>query len=46
MSISFVLLLLSAVCFILATAGVDYSRVRLVPLGLAFWILSLLAVGR
>lgn len=39
-----VLLVLALVCFLLAAAGVP-SRVGLLPLGLALWVLSLLIPG-
>jgi len=38
--ITFVLMVLALVCFLLAAAGVPSSRVALVPLGLALWVLS------
>lgn len=36
------LLLVSFVCFLLATLGVSSSRVNLLALGLALWVLSLI----
>jgi hypothetical protein len=36
-----ILLVASFVCFLLAAIGVE-SKVGLVPLGLAFWVLTLL----
>lgn len=40
-SLHFLLLFLALVCFVLAATGVN-SRVGLLPLGLALWVLSLL----
>lgn len=40
-TIDLVLILLALVCFLVAAAGVP-SRIGLVPLGLALWMLSLL----
>jgi uncharacterized membrane protein len=37
-----VLLICGLVCFILAAFGVPVSRINLVALGLAFWILTAL----
>jgi len=37
-----ILLILALVCFVLATVGAQVPRVSLVPLGLAFWMVSLL----
>lgn len=42
LSVSIVLLLLALLCFVLSAAGVS-SRISLTPLGLAFWVLSVLA---
>jgi hypothetical protein len=39
MSISFLLLILAAICFALAAFGVS-ARINLVALGLLFWVLS------
>jgi len=39
MSLDFILLVLGFICFVLAAAGVT-SRINLVALGLAFWILT------
>jgi hypothetical protein len=40
-SVQLVLLILAFVCFIVAAIGIP-SRVNLVALGLAFWVLSLI----
>ena len=40
MSISLILLILALICFILAAAGIS-SKINLVALGLAFWVLTL-----
>lgn len=40
--LNMLLLVLAFVCFVFASFGVRTSRVELVPLGLAFWVLSLL----
>jgi len=45
MSIQLFLLVAALVCFLLSAAGVA-SRVGLTPLGLAFWVLSMLLTGR
>ncbi len=37
---TFILLLLALVCFVLAAIGVPSNRVNLVALGLAFWVLT------
>lgn len=37
-----VLLILAAICFGLAAAGISVSRVNLVALGLLLWVLTLL----
>lgn len=39
------LLLLSAVCFLLAAANAPLPRVNLVALGLLLWVLSILVPG-
>ena len=56
MSIHFVLLILAVLCFFLSAIGVGYSgnqaspgwspRLNLTALGLFFWSLSLVVVGR
>lgn len=35
-----VLLILALICFVLATFGVSWPHVALLPLGLAFWVVS------
>lgn len=40
--ITVVLLLLAAICFLLAAVGVPLPRVNLVALGLFFWVLTAL----
>jgi hypothetical protein len=35
-----ILLILGLICFILATIGIFASRINLIALGLAFWILT------
>ena len=40
-TLELLLLALALVCFVLAAAGVP-SRVGLLPLGLAFWVLTLI----
>lgn len=40
-TLDLVLLLAAIVCFLLAAAGVQ-SRLQLVPLGLALWVLTVL----
>jgi hypothetical protein len=35
-----ILLILGLICFILATIGITASRINLIALGLAFWILT------
>lgn len=45
MSITVVLLIAAFICFILDTVGVNNTRVSLTPLGLAFWVLSILIHG-
>lgn len=42
MTISFVLILLAVVCFLVATANPPWPRINLVALGLALWALTLL----
>jgi len=37
-----VLLILALVCFVLASVGAQVPRIALLPLGLAFYVLSLL----
>jgi len=37
--LTFLLLLLGLICFVLAAVGVSAARVNLIALGLAFWIL-------
>ena len=37
--LTFLLLLFGFICFVLAAAGFTTSRVALLPLGLALWIL-------
>jgi hypothetical protein len=37
--LTFLLLLLGFICLVLAAVGVTASRVNLIALGLAFWIL-------
>lgn len=37
-----VLLILAAVCFVLAAVGVSLGKVNLIALGLLFWVLTLL----
>ena len=44
MSTSLILLILALICFILAAAGIS-SKINLVALGLAFWILTLIIGG-
>lgn len=39
--LTLILLILALVCFILAAAGVS-SRINLIALGLAFWVLTLI----
>jgi hypothetical protein len=45
MSLLTLFLILALICFILATIGVPVSRINLVALGLAFWVLGLLVSG-
>lgn len=40
MSLDLILLVIAAVCFILAAFGVGPERPSLVPLGLFFWVLT------
>lgn len=42
MSIALILLIVAAVCFLLAAVGVPASRINLTALGLFFWVLSLI----
>ena len=42
MSVDTILLVLGLVCFILAAFSIVTPRVNLTPLGLAFWIATLL----
>jgi hypothetical protein len=37
--LTFILLLLAAICFGLAAAGVTANRINLIALGLLFWVL-------
>lgn len=37
-----ILLVVAAVCFVLAAANVGSPRVNLVALGLAFWVVSII----
>lgn len=41
MNIDFILLVLAAICFIVAAIGIP-SRINLIALGLFFWVLTLL----
>ena len=41
-TINNVLLLIAAICFLLAAIGIPSARVNLIALGLFFWVLSLL----
>lgn len=41
-TINLLLLILAFVCFLLAALNIPSSRVSLTPLGLAFWVLSIL----
>lgn len=43
-TITLVLLIAALVCFLLSAFGVP-SRIGLTPLGLAFWVLSVLVTG-
>jgi hypothetical protein len=43
-NIQLLFLVLAFVCFLLAAIGTD-TRIGLTPLGLAFWVLSLLISG-
>lgn len=43
--LTLILLILALVCFVLAALQVPSPRVGLLPLGLAFWVLSLI-LGR
>lgn len=46
MNLSILLLILALLCFIVETIGVVAStKVRLLPLGLAFWVLSIVVEG-
>lgn len=39
LTVELLLLLLAAICFVLAAANTQSARVGLVPLGLFFWVL-------
>lgn len=43
MSLRMLLLICACICFILAAAGLPAARVNLIALGLAFWVLALIA---
>lgn len=40
MSLDLILLVVAAVCFLLAAFGVEPGKPSLVPLGLFFWVLT------
>lgn len=46
MSLSLVFLILALVCFILEAVAVSVPRLRLIALGLAFWVLAVMVGGR
>jgi hypothetical protein len=40
--LQFLLILMALICFVLASCGVNLGRIGLLPLGMAFWALSVL----
>jgi hypothetical protein len=44
MSLAFILLVIALICFVLAAVGVS-SRINLLAVGLACWVLTLLLHG-
>lgn len=46
MSLSLVFLILALICFLLEALAVSVPRLRLIALGLAFWVLALMIGGR
>lgn len=46
LTIHLVLLILAMVCFLSAAVHIEPQRISLVPLGLFFWVLAIVLIGR
>ena len=45
-TIQLILLILACICFLMVAGDVKAPRINLLGLGLTFWVLSILLIGR